>query len=535
MLESRFPLVGIIKRTAKPSGHLNDSLSESMVMCSELPLLAQAKARIHSFDAETTTVSVPAHHAAMANFLIELSRNGDLSATAWSKVDPVALLSAAAFFQVHDLQNLVELVHHRTCVARSCPAIAHAIASDSLERTNIQQGKPPVPGVTLIALPLGMDHLPRHHDVPLHQPSSNVPRFICPWPTSNTYSSFKWPTVTSISAKLAKYHILDVLKAFPDNVVVGGGFVASALLMNLGVVPNQDVDLFVWGCDVNRANEIVDDIYRILRRSTTAAVTAFATRYAFTFRIADSNMSPAIVIQVVRRIYPSFYEIPHGFDIAASSAVFRYDRGLDTIQSHVTSSFIVAAELGAVWIDPTRQSASYAWRLLKYWARGLNVMLFGMDQRIANMDAIGVSSSGMGIGPGLGIRSKHGLAVILAIEHLALKNNITSTASSYTTHRSMMLLNSLRIGLPTSCYEDTISADMLTTFEHRASLSPAALEGVVHPDIQPLYSGDTSHRFNMNAIYPWVTRSPGGQVTSSFDPEKTPFYTGTITRPYDVL
>ena len=409
----------------------------------ELPLLHAACARIVSVDEQPTThMTVPATHAEMVDTLVALADGGDLSAEAWADVDAVALITAANFFQVPDVRRMVELAHHRTSVARASPLIAQAIATDAAARAAIKRGDSA--GGELREIPLGT-RTPRVTP----QPPADVPRFIKALQIRQPHrDAVAWASQDEVIRALKNNHVYDILAEHSDHVVAAGGFVASTLLKKTtDPVADQDVDLFVWGCDADDANDIVEHIHNVLREIPGAEVTLLATEQAFTFRVKRESPTgaTATTIQVVRRIYASFHEIPLGFDIPASAAILRVvvddedddddNEGHLVAVAHGTASFFAAADTNAVWIDPERQSASYAWRILKYWARGFNVFLFGMHRRIANLDVLGAP-----------LKELRGLSEILAIEHLAVSRNLHRL--NHSAFRALNLVSIVRRGLP---------------------------------------------------------------------------------------
>ena len=203
-------------------------------------------------------------------------------------------------------------------------------------------------------------------------------------------------------------------------------------------------------------------------------------------------------IQLVARLYGSEDEMLIGFDVAAACVMLCMP-SVDAVEAWATPSFFAAVATGAVWVDPCRQSATYAYRVIKYYARGWELFLFGFDRK----EHCVMSSS---------TRGAEGLAGILQIEARHYRERAQLGRG-----RCMYALRSRYRN--TSDYATTIPTDVLrwTLFNDRTrnAMGVSSAAGDFDPvDIE------------------WKARDPGSQVTGSFNPLTTPFYTGSITPAY---
>lgn len=86
--------------------------------------------------------------------------------------------------------------------------------------------------------------------------------------------------------------------------------------------------------------------------------------------------------QLIRRLYKAPTEIVHGFDVDVCGVLW------DGKKLWATKRAIYASRVKKNWFDPDRASPSYAYRLSKYMARGIDIGLVGLDTRIVLKDRI---------------------------------------------------------------------------------------------------------------------------------------------------
>lgn len=523
-MESRFPLLTLLPCAPRPlvgrggGGRKNAMVSRG----ANLPRL-RSLASCGGGPAPDDAIMVPEAMAAAVPHLLALLSDpvGDLCAEAWHDPHlPVRLVKAAAFFGVPDAEiaSMLELAHHRSSVARAAPEIGRAIAADAAARGAIRSGAAP-----------GAPALSFLRPVPFGQPlgsvspsgggggggeavAPDVPRMLDglrppPFRFDDRGAPFRAPPRSerrfATAARVAgavPAALAPVLREFRGHLFVGGGAAAQAVLPHLNPVERQDVDLFVHGLTRAEADALLGRMGECL-----SPCPVFFTDNAVTF-VLDPGMHSEVVVQVVLRLYASPDEALLGFDIAASGVMLCAGQEPGSYEAWGTASFFAAAATGAVWVDPERQSASYAWRFLKYWARGFDVLLFGLPpmRRVA-ADVFERDNIRAPALQGLAeiLRLEHDMAACL--EHSRCRSNPA---------RALHFITRLRARLPTSNYEDSAP--------DYGALEYASRGGVTRiSDDSPV--GETS--------FTWQTREPGSQVTGSFAPRKSPFYAGTITGP----
>lgn len=436
---------------------------------------------------------------AVPGLLALMSPTGDLGDEAWRQEAhaPGRLAEAAVFFQVPeaDIARMLELAHHRSAVARHAPAIAAAIAADSEARGAVRAavlnlGQVLNIGQGLRRVPLGQPCSPSPSPAVV---DSQVPRLLDGIPsTIRTNGAERRFADAAEIATFMPYRaelILRELRGF--NVFFAGGGAAQVVLPFLEDVPDQDVDIFVVGTDPEAGDRLVVRMRQMFEPSCQVYITGNAA----TFVIVADNEGP--IVQVILRIYSCMAEALLGFDIAASSVAICVGES-GAFEAWGTASFFAAAAAGAVWVDPERQSPSYAWRLLKYWARGFEVLLFGLGPlRRVSGDVFESDAP----------RRLTGLAEILRIEYdvkAYLSRRFRGQRSE-----ALPYLRRLRGSLPESNYDET--APSMGALANGRRTSGMRIHGRVGRQLT------------------WRMRAPGEQVTSTFDPRTTPFYTGTIT------
>lgn len=146
-----------------------------------------------------------------------------------------------------------------------------------------------------------------------------------------------------------------LLRAFPDELVVAGGFVTSLLCPGTRFAKTMDVDLFVHNASAERATQIVREIVRLLapdvcRKSVNAFTMVSATQ--------------TLAFQVVTWLHASRADVLHGFDLAPSQALLALDPATGALRAWGTEAFCASVREGAV--RPSFAVPGTAQRLWKY-------------------------------------------------------------------------------------------------------------------------------------------------------------------------
>ncbi len=208
------------------------------------------------------------------------------------------------------------------------------------------------------------------------------------------------------------YELAPVLKFVNwNNILLAGGSVSSILIGR----EINDLDLFVYGIDEKDATKKVYDLIETLDKELNKMINKNEIdKIDADFMMKTKNMSneqknyekqflsypkrskqPVVKcakqnhvitltfdrrvrknypkIQIIFRLYNTVSEILHGFDISASGVGFN---GNDV---YFTSLSKFAYEYRCNIVDVTRRSPTYEDRLMKYFARGFNIVFPDMD------------------------------------------------------------------------------------------------------------------------------------------------------------
>lgn len=184
-----------------------------------------------------------------------------------------------------------------------------------------------------------------------------------------------------------------------DNIIIAGGSVSACLLgstRGLG-----DIDVFLYGLTPEQATarvnglirELIEDYRRVCReemdahereqdrtrggsaRAATTAATKSREEPQFDFKYIRNKgcvtliFDDKIIWQIILRIYHNKSEVLHGFDLGSSAV------GFDGERVYLTSAARFAYEYSCNIIDTTHRSTTYEHRLMKYFARGFDIVM----------------------------------------------------------------------------------------------------------------------------------------------------------------
>lgn len=288
------------------------------------------------------------------------------------------------------------------------------------------------------------------------------------------------------------YEILDI-----PNVVIAGGFVVKQLTCK----PYDDIDLFIWGVSEEEAQKKIEKICDIIHNKFVNKFAGndpyalymyngfgFRTGHAITFNFG------LLKIQVILRLYKSPAEILYGFDIP-SCKVLMVTNPEKKVEYWCTESFLTCMMYKSIWTDPERQSKTYILRLYKYWTKGFNVLLIGLNRDKVNPKIYTTP-----------FKDLKGMARLIRSEQLII--DMSKYGGPY--HFSFIkkiLCN--RYETPESDYmEQTINTNGLVRLEKDYFF----------------FSTPASFKEALGGII-WVTEDPGSQtVIGSFHPENEKFF-----------
>jgi len=170
----------------------------------------------------------------------------------------------------------------------------------------------------------------------------------------------------------------EILRAFPGEVVLAGGFVASLLCPRLRNTRTHDADVFVHGATPARATEIAN------------AICDFCTGCGRVTKSRNAcTVFSCLPIQIVLRTFRTREDVLRSFDIAACRALIEFDAATGRLEASATESFCAAVRQGAVWVDLAAVDSvpTYTARLLKYAMKGFRILVPGLSRSAIAKDA----------------------------------------------------------------------------------------------------------------------------------------------------
>ncbi len=171
------------------------------------------------------------------------------------------------------------------------------------------------------------------------------------------------------------------------------------------VTPGNDYDLFTYGIGGSEATGLLEDILRLPGVSIAAR-----TGNAVTIMYKESPESKMISIQIILRLYRSVSHIVSSFDLPPCKIVaFMEDSGLQLL---ATASWMSAMRSMSFWIDEEAWSTSTAYRLIKYYTRGFDVVLPGLRRHMIK-GKIRTTA----------LKSLKGISQLYALEHFLLQKH----------------------------------------------------------------------------------------------------------------
>ena len=196
-----------------------------------------------------------------------------------------------------------------------------------------------------------------------------------------------------------------------DNLLIAGGSVSN--IINKGSYNDSDVDFFVYGLDVDKANWrvekwIIDIINGLKTKKKKSRTTKKSKSKKKDYSSDDQEevdddednannendnditvdctfirnkntiviLVNGIKVQIIFRLYKTISEILHGFDLGSSAV------GFDGKEVYMTTLGKFCHEHVCNIVDVSRKSPSYEARLEKYFDRGFNIVLPYLDKNL---------------------------------------------------------------------------------------------------------------------------------------------------------
>lgn len=183
-------------------------------------------------------------------------------------------------------------------------------------------------------------------------------------------------------------YITKLLVKFKENLVACGGAVTKCISKNLG---RCDIDLFFVNLTVEEADNVRIEAIKFIINSwkndyTNLSFHIKRNEYTTTLYISlkddeyvnDIYCDDIYEYQFIHRIYPDISSIIGGFDL--SICMVAYDG--NEIYATPLGSWSIKSQ--SIIIDTKRRSASFEYRLLKYYKSGYSILFPGISKDIVN-------------------------------------------------------------------------------------------------------------------------------------------------------
>jgi len=269
------------------------------------------------------------------------------------------------------------------------------------------------------------------------------------------------------------------------NILIAGGSVSNSIL-RANII--SDIDMFIYGTDINGANECVTRILEYLTSHKSVEIKSYKiNKYNITIHFKTTNSKRGIwfsenTLQIMFRLYKTKSEILHGFDIGSSAV------GFDGRNILFTSLSKFSYEYRCNILDVTRRSTTYERRLIKYFKRGFDIILPNLNVKMLKKYRFGVFLPYMII--------KYAEIFNNRLIILKIIDNNNSKHDDYDSDKSFRWGNNLDKVIK------IFKCDSLPSYSKSS-------------DNANYY--DNFDNFNNFEII-WQTTSPGSQLTSSFNP-----------------
>jgi hypothetical protein len=321
-------------------------------------------------------------------YLMKLSEHGELNADEMQMfIETNSYVSVLEAYHCLDVSEHITKyiedghLYNRMALYKLCPDMYKATIIETQLRKQIAQDEDTSLFHGLIHLTDSMCQSVCY--APLHGSRNLKQKLFWQWPHNSSDSRVMWLR--------SPHEVIKQLLAL-GNVIVAGGYALS--MVSNKVTSAGDIDIFIYGLNENHANAKLRAISKILKGDS------FYTGNAYTFVNTDvDNMN----VQVILRLYKSPAEVLLGFDIQACKVLIVMEDNI--LKYYATPSFIESMRYNCIWVDTERQSSSYAIRLIKYYAKGLDVIVTGLNRRQLDCEIMSMPLSKL-----------NGLALLMRLE-----------------------------------------------------------------------------------------------------------------------
>jgi hypothetical protein len=157
-----------------------------------------------------------------------------------------------------------------------------------------------------------------------------------------------------------------------DHLLLAGGAALFTITGDL-IIP-RDYDIYAFGFpDVLSANAYV---MGILSKFRTCYLGLAQFDDVINVELGEGTIHGSISVQIMLYTYnQSPAHILNAFDIQACKVGMYFCRG-HGLKAVYLPTWMESMKCHAIWLNPAKLSASYAYRIAKYWAKGFDVELF---------------------------------------------------------------------------------------------------------------------------------------------------------------
>jgi hypothetical protein len=163
--------------------------------------------------------------------------------------------------------------------------------------------------------------------------------------------------------------VLELLERYPNLLLAGG---AALSIATDCVTEGSDFDLFLWGADAAAAEAVRRDLV-----SSDGVTVSAQTGAAITVVWGPDEE----VIQLITWLFDSPEHVLDSFDIAPSRVALGCFGEPGNLQLHARTSWVEALRHMTFWVDTGSWSEASVARILKYYAKGFDVVVPGLNRK----------------------------------------------------------------------------------------------------------------------------------------------------------
>jgi hypothetical protein len=167
-----------------------------------------------------------------------------------------------------------------------------------------------------------------------------------------------------------------MLGSYPNQVGITGGSVVASCSPHVTFTDDADYDLVVFNATPDQANDIAWDLL-----SQPSVEVSALTGNAITVMVAsEEDGAECIKIQLILKVFSGMQELFDSFDIDACKICLCVKSSTE-FELKAAEEWIVAMRHMTVWMDLRRWSKSSVYRFYKYYTKGFDVFVPGLQRK----------------------------------------------------------------------------------------------------------------------------------------------------------